>query len=146
MMDKPVVGFRIALEWINPYKAPPNGVRVLAERFVITDGGGPEFPEKWKELHELGDGYCITYSHISPPPKGLSRERLASIRKKRIVRRMQAKYPMFADEFISKEMEKNLNYYEGETDAKIEAARDEALQALDKNYQRLLREGVEVMP
>jgi len=145
-MDKPVVGFRIALEWINPYKAPPNGVKVLAERFVITDGGGPGFPDEWKELHELGDGYYITCSHISPPPKELSREKLASIRKKRLERRTRAKFPMFANEFISEEMEKNPDYFEGMTDAKIEAARDEALQALDKNYQRLLREGVEVMP
>lgn len=140
---KKVSGWRIALEWTNPYTEPPNGKRVLAEKFIITDKGGCKYPEEWKDLHTLGDGYGFACAHISPPPKVWSKDRLAVTRKKRLKKRIQSKAPMFADQLIEEEIEKNPYYYNGETDAELESARDATLQEWEKRYQRLLDEGIE---
>jgi len=124
------MGFLYQLRWYTPYSEPPDGMpRVLAEFYDPQDQ-----PRKTSELldllslHTIGDGYTLYIQYVPEAPvKEMDKEKLASIRKKRLKRRLQAKYPLFAEQFEQEEMAKRAEYYEGKTDAEIEARRQEVL-------------------
>ena len=86
------------IQWSNPYTNPPAGApRVLAEVFTL----GKNAPVGFSELRTAGGGYSCIESHIEEPSiKELSQASLASVRKKRLARRVTAKVPLFADFFI----------------------------------------------
>lgn len=123
--------------WGNPYKNPPDGMKdILCESFqppgsVYWSKHPPEIDAAYPGF---GKGYCITWSAISKPPKALSPDALASVRRKRLERRVRKKYPLFAEMMIQEEMEKKPDYYNGVTDKEIEQARDRAIQTETKKY------------
>lgn len=116
------------LEWGSPYTSPPDDApRVLAEIFVP---GNPTQPpaELMAVPHSLGGGYSLTSRHIPPPGKQLPPETLARVRQKRLARRVNAKTPMFAEQFIAAEQARKPDYYAGITDPDIEERKQAALQ------------------
>ena len=127
-----VLGFLHRLEWSNPYTSPPDGKRVAMEVFLPASIEGcrewpKEMEEKYWQLRELyKDGI---YSHviraITQFPKEMTKETLSSIRQKRLSRRIEEKYPLFAEQIIQEEMQRNKDYYEGITDPRYVASRNE---------------------
>ncbi|MBN1535218.1 MAG: hypothetical protein JW908_00695 [Anaerolineales bacterium] len=142
------IGYHYTLQWGNPYTDPPEGKpRVIAEMFETIKqrknrvaNGDEYFPRQLSALHTLGDGYGCHISAVSTPHKKLPKDTLAEVRKKRIKRRMQKKYPMLADILVAEEMEKKPEYYAGETDPDIQAMQDEAIWKEEEIYQRFLSE------
>lgn len=119
-------GVLIQLRWNNPYTEPPNGIRVLAEIFrPQSDPDAHTPPPEFAQLHTLGDGYGTQYTFPAlTAPRELSPETLASVRKKRTSRRIQAKYPLFADQFIQAELDRKPDYYAGITRPDLQAGID----------------------
>jgi hypothetical protein len=114
------------IQWSNPYTDPPAGApRVLAEVFTL----GRNAPAGFLELRTAGGGYSCVESHLEEPSrKELSPSSLASVRKKRLARRVTAKVPLFADFFIQQEIDKNPDFYNGITDEVFIRQRDEVLE------------------
>jgi len=130
-MSKGMIGCIWKVAWGNPYKDPPEGMgQVLAESFqpVGSEYWSKHPPEIDAAYPGFGKGYCVCWSAICEPPKAMSKEKLSSIRKKRLERRMRAKYPLFADQLIAEEIAKKPDYYDGITDPEIELKRNEFIQ------------------
>lgn len=136
-MTRKVLGFLHKLEWSSPYTNPPDGKeRVLVEVFIPAELEGcrvcpREIEEEWTRLrtacgNPAGSGYCHSVTAITPMIKKLPVEVLARIRKKRLRRRIEAKYPLFADEMYEGEVQRNSEYYEGKTAPDIEELRTAA--------------------
>jgi hypothetical protein len=124
-----IIGYVWSLRWANPYTTPPDGMpRLRAEVFFPV--GHPNFKQCPTELSSqrvLGSPWVITWSPVSAPIKPLSQEALASVRRKRLARRVKAKYPLLADQIIAEELAKKPDYYAGITRCDLEAAREEVL-------------------
>jgi hypothetical protein len=122
---------------LNGYIRPDGWPRVLAEMFVIGHLSKPpaeiaNFPRS------LGGGYSLNIHHVSPPLIPMKTETLARVRKLRLERRLQTKFPMFAEQFAAEEMSKKAEYYSGETRADIERERVEVLEAEGRRYAALM--------
>lgn len=142
MKEKAVEGFRIAIEWGRPGTCPPDGMpRILAEKFFITHGSCPCAPKEWKNIAPFGSGYHLTISYVGPPPRQFSNETLSKIRKNRLVRRMEKRFPLFSQVFIHEEMMKKEDYYKGITDPEIQNLKDQAMAEWDELYSNLLKFG-----
>lgn len=130
--------------WSITYRGrcPDGWPVVLAEMFMI--GHVPRPPEEIENFPiTLGGGYAVTHSWISPPPRQLSQDTKAIVRRKRLKRRLDKKYPMFADQFFSGEIERKKNYYNGITDQAIQEDYDQALSEITTRYnERIARPGV----
>ena len=123
---KKLLGFLHRLEWSNPYTNPPDGVRVVKEIFIpIDDESCRQMPREIEEMLVIGSGYCHTIRAITPFPRERSREALASLRQKRLRRRVEEKYPLYADQFIEEELRKKADYYDGLKDERLVRARKE---------------------
>ena len=123
-----IIGSLWSIAWRNPYDPPPSGLEVLARIFV--PGHSTRAPEALKAIkYSLGGGYGVTWCAMTEPMRQRSPEVLASMRRKRLARRMNAKAPLFADFFVEQELARKPEYYAGVTDAHLEAQRQEALEA-----------------
>jgi hypothetical protein len=134
-MDKTGTLFTIA--WLGHTDPPEGAPRILCEYFQLGKRNGlpvelANFPVS------LGGGYMITSQHVSKPGVEFSVEALASIRKKRIARKITAKVPLFADHFIDEQISRNPDYFAGITDAKLKAASDRAHEQEAKRYSELM--------
>ena len=111
------LGFLYRLEWHNPYTEPPDSKpRLLAEMFVPTDGSA-HVPAELVALHRPGSGYVVTIQAVVPPPTERSPEQKAATRQKRLARRMEQRYPLFAEEFTATAIDQKPDYYlEGQSD------------------------------
>jgi hypothetical protein len=137
-MTKPV-GAVWQVIWSNPYTDPPGGEeRVRAEMFVPYDS---EFynkcPQEIDEKKVLGK-WCITWSAVMAPPRQLTEDALKSVRQKRLKRRMEKKYPLFADQLVDAEMKKKPDYYEGKTDPEIQNAKDQVIEAEKERFEKYM--------
>ena len=81
---------------------PCNG-EVLAE--------GPT-PESVEHLWQPGR-VVIAWSANEGPPRRLSQDSLASVRQKRLRRRLEKKHPLFADELFAREIEARPDHFAG---------------------------------
>jgi hypothetical protein len=129
-------GTLYSIEW-RGYNRPDGWPRVLADMFVIGHLSKPpaeiaNFP------YSLGGGYSFSICHIAPPLTPLRTGTLARIRRQRLERRLQAKVPMFATQFASEEISRKSDYYDGETRADIEAARESVLAEELERYNDLI--------
>ncbi len=124
-MKKPLY-VRRAYEWSNPYTEPPEGKqRVMVEVFCrYSDFNSRELPPEIEAVFQFGDGYGATITFINEPPKQMSQEALTSIRQKRIRRRIEKKYPLFAEEMIAEEIALNPDYFNGITRADLQELKD----------------------
>lgn len=141
------VGYKYSVEWHSPYTQPPDGQpRVIAEMFESIeqrkermDKGETSTPETINELHRIGDGYCVVSQAVSTPIKQMNKDSLAIVRQKRLKRRIQNKYPMFAGEFIQQEIANKPDYYLGETRHDLEEGYKQAIDEEEQLYQRYLK-------
>lgn len=85
-------------------------------------------------------GYTVYWSPIMKPTNQLPESTLKSIRRKRLKRRVENKYPLFADEFIQEELENKTEYYEGKTDADLQAGKDKVFERMREIYKEFLEE------
>lgn len=123
-----------SIQWGNPYSSPPEDLpRVRAEVFYPS---GHEYerkcPPPLAAMTCPGDGWSIVWQAVASDPKPLSKETLMKVRRKRIERKAKAKYPLFADQIVAEEMAAKPDYYQGITDVKIEATRNESIAAYAK--------------
>ena len=138
-----ILGALWRVEWGNPYTDPPEGERILIE--VYRPVGHAEChrcPEEIRAIKSqvgFGSGYFVTWRGIKNPPKPRSKETLASIRRKRLERRMRNKFPLLADEFIEDKLRSNPDYYAGETDPKLEATRQATIQHWQEEVERITK-------
>ena len=105
--------FEIA--WANPYTSPPDGqTRVLMSVTRVQTSGHPvppEIDERYRELG-FGTGWCLRVSHditATYRPKPL--EAKQKLRRTALARRVAAKAPLFADQLIQAELERQPEYY-----------------------------------
>ena len=132
------VGFLYRLEWNNPYTNPPGGLpRVMAEIYLRSENGeGARIPQVLMDLHKPGCGFCVSVRAISPPGKGLGPETLASVRRKRLRRRLEKKYPLFADQMFDEAINERPAYFlEGKSEH--DEGKRRVLQHYMEEYERL---------
>jgi hypothetical protein len=140
------VGFRYTVEWYTQYSEPPAGMpRVKAETFETIEHrdarmaeGGQSVPPEIEALHTIGDHYAVTIQAVWTPSKQLPAATLAGIRKKRIQRRIEKKYPMFAEQFVEKAVSDNPSYFAGQTRADLQEAHDAEIVREQEFYNRYL--------
>ncbi len=140
-----MIGAIWAVKWTNPYTEPPDKKpRVLIQ--VYRPEGHPEVrgssppAEIQRVLDEigLGNGYGLFWRPVSSPPKQVPPEKLAKIRRRRTERRIQEKYPLFADQFVNEELMKKPDYYAGITDKHLEDARIEVIKSEEREIAELI--------
>jgi hypothetical protein len=115
---KPTMDGIWQVRWSNPYTQPPEGRQVLAE-VVIPDW--PNAPDKRcpAELTELSwqhPGYGIHWTDRwhNKPDRSWSKARKGEARRRNLRKRIEAKWPMFAEMMIAEEMARYPSYYAGE--------------------------------
>lgn len=102
---------RYSVVWRNPFTAP-TGPRVLGAMLVPY---GERCPEELAALHVPGSGYCISWELVSQKPiRRWSAEAKGRARLRNLRRRIEKKFPLFAGDFITQELEKRPGYYAGE--------------------------------
>jgi hypothetical protein len=131
-----MIGSVWSVNWNNPYTNPPEGQpRVLAERFYPM--GHACLRNSPPELDAMRrPGYAIYWAAVNSLPRQLSQDKLAVTRQKRLRRRMEQKYPLFADWMIEQELLKKPSFYAGITDKRIQDDQDAAVEL---QRQRLIR-------
>lgn len=126
----------VTFSWYNPYTSPPQPwPRVVAEWV-----GERYVPGPLDDVIPPGCGWSMYISHITLCTiKQLPPSKLAAVREKRLRRRIEKKYPLFAEEIIREETEKKRDYYAGKTDPAIQAARDRVTAWEEAEFARLSR-------
>ena len=109
----------LSIAWANPYTEPPDGApRVL---WAVTVPRRAEAASFWAEGdtmtgHRPGDGYAHHWSPVSTKPRRtVSQAGKASIRQKRLRRKIERKAPLFAEQLIARELESDPEYYAART-------------------------------
>ncbi len=144
MRDKPE--FVIwSVRWGLRHRTPPEGKpQCLGQRVVRYDGPwGHTCPPELADLHQLGDGYGVCVTFVSRPPRMLSQQALASVRLKRLRRRVERKYPLFVEQIIADELARKPDYYAGVTRPDLLAQHLAIIEAEQEAFERYCREVVE---
>lgn len=107
------------LGWHNPYTSPPSDQpRILGG--VCVPWPWPFWEEmdyneiwNWLPKHPLGSGYahCVSIDDIKPR-KHWTPERMATNRLRLMKNRIRKKDPLFADQFIKKQIASKPDYYD----------------------------------
>ena len=122
---------------------PPQGLpRVLASELIEAPATAGARPGELRRLYqrtlrELPRGYSLCWNRHEPPPKRWSQEARAKARRAALQRRAHARYPLFADQVIERELADRPDYYAGVKDT---AFQEEADRQTERLYQAL-REG-----
>ena len=101
------------LAWGNPYTSPPDGLpRLRAE--IAADG--PRTPQALADYMAAvgstpGDGWSLIIRYRSAPARQMTPEAKASMRRKRLQRRMDEKYPLLAEQFVAEKIDAQPGYY-----------------------------------
>ena len=99
---------RYTLAWRRP-DAPPPGPRVL--KAILVPRGAP-VPEEIMEIFVPGSGYSIGWELVTQKPiRRWSREAKARARVRNLQRRMEKRFPLFAEMFTQAELAHRPNYY-----------------------------------
>lgn len=107
--------WRCSLAWRHGAGSlPPNGMpRVL--KAVLCDKPHPvpqEIHDAWLEMGP-GSGWSVGWESIDQKPiKRWSPEAKSRVRKANLRRRLERKYPLFAEDFIAAEIAARREYYE----------------------------------
>ena len=79
---------------------------------VLCDRPSP-IPPEILALTTPGDGYCVRWEMIEQRPvKRWSQAAKAKVRQGNLRRRLESKFPLFADDFIAAELAARPDYYE----------------------------------
>lgn len=102
------------IQWSNPHTEPPEGMpRLLAEMYVPRVGDGSARLPAEIGGYPRPRGYTVYCMGLGPPLRPLPLERLVKLRRGRLERRLQAKAPLFAEEFIAERLARQPEYYAG---------------------------------
>jgi len=106
--------WRCTLAWRCGPKPPPEGMpRVL--KAVLCEKAHPvpaEIHEAWLEMGP-GSGWSVGWEMIEQRPvKRWSPEAKARVRQSNLRKRMEQKFPLFAEQFIAAEMAARPQYFE----------------------------------
>lgn len=110
------------IRWQNHWCEPPDGLPVLLAQQVAETPQGqgaikmPEIESLYAE-HKPPKGYRLVWGSITYPPKRWSQDTRAKIRVNNLIKKMHLKFPLFADEFIAREIARRPSYYAGEQPA-----------------------------
>lgn len=107
---------RYTLAWRLPHKEPP-GPRVLKAMLVPR---GERCPAEIMALWRPGEGYAIGWELVTQKPiRRWSPEAKAKARQRNLRKRMELRYPLFAEIWIAQELQHRPSYYAGgEEDAR----------------------------
>jgi len=92
---------------LGPDKNPAKGT-VIAEAPALA---GNEIPAEIRQLWRPGE-VAMCFSDARPLKK-LSKESLASFRRKRLKTRLDKKFPLFADQLFNRELEQRPDHFAG---------------------------------
>lgn len=108
IQEKP---FTYLVLWNNPYTEPPDGMpRILLS--VPTDVRVvPAEVCELKEILGYGSGWMVAFDWAIKHRKGWTIEAKQRVRRSRLQRRIEKKYPMFAAEFIQEAYMRKPEYY-----------------------------------
>ncbi|WP_205315989.1 theronine dehydrogenase [Ochrobactrum sp. 3-3] len=102
---------RYSLAWRRP-DLPCPGPKVLIERVVPM---GSKCPPEIMALWRPGQGYAICFDFLSSKPvRRWSKEAKASVRRRNLRRRLERRFPLFAQMFAEAELAKRPAYFDGE--------------------------------
>lgn len=109
--------WRCTLAWRKGPLPPPEGMpRVL--KAVLCDLPHPvpkEIDDAWREMGP-GSGWSIGWEMIEQRPvKRWSPEAKARVRQGNLRKRIERKFPLFADQFVAAELAARPEYYEART-------------------------------
>ena len=109
---------RYSVAWRNPYTQPPEGgPRVIAAMLVPRGQPAPEELQQLLREKGLGSGWCLCWELITQKPvRRWSQEARARVRKLNLRRRIEKRFPLFAEDFIAAEIASRPSYYEGSND------------------------------
>lgn len=101
--------WRCTLAWRNPYTTPP-GPRVMGA--VLCDKPHP-IPAELLALWEPGNGYSIGWEPVEQRPINLwSQAAKAKVRQTNLRKRIEKRFPLFAEQFIAAELAARPGYFE----------------------------------
>lgn len=113
--------YRIRIFWGNPYTSPPDGMpRIL--KSALADTSRRPYPPEIEEMLAQddcrpGSGWTVGCECIEQRPvRRWSQAARARVRQGNLRRRMQKKYPLFAEIFVEAELIARPSYYEGSND------------------------------
>lgn len=109
-MSNDVIGFLYRLQWVG-HDAPPNGVRVLLEKFV--PGSSPRCPPEIEAAWQPGTGYSVCVGAIEKPLRRQSPERVGRLRRDKLRKRLERDYPLFAEQMYAEALAAKPDYYAG---------------------------------
>lgn len=109
--------WRCRLFWGNPYTTPPDGQPRIAKAVLCEHTKRPYPPEIAKLLalpeYRPGSGWTVGYECIEQRPiRRWSQAAKARVRKGNLRKRIEKKFPLFAEDFIAAEIASRPNYYE----------------------------------
>lgn len=113
--------WRCRLFWGNPHTSPPDGLprivmAVLCNRPHPVPAEVQTFQRDNPE-YGLGTGWAVGWERIDQRPiRRWSQEARARVRQRNLRRRMEKRFPLFAEDFIAAEVAARPNYYEGSYD------------------------------
>ena len=112
--------WRCRLFWANPRTEPPHGQHRI-KMAILCDNPHPipaEIQERMQEDDcKPGSGWSVGWECIEQRPiKRWSPEARARVRQGNLRRRMEKKYPLFAEDFIAAEMASRPQYFAGDYD------------------------------
>jgi len=98
---------------------PPNGLpKLLAQEVIETPAkqGAVKMENIERLIREKRPptGYALHWTCLNAPPKRWKKEARAKVRVNKMISRIRKKYPLFDDEFITRELENDPAYYAGE--------------------------------
>lgn len=108
-----------SLRWGNPYSEPPDGLPRV--RLSIQVPAGTPCPAAIKDQFEPGSGWIVSWQAVDQGPiRRWSQEAKARVRQGNLRKRMERKFPLFAETFIEDELRARPEYFAAEDEDVIE--------------------------
>ncbi|RWR31373.1 hypothetical protein D2T31_04705 [Sinirhodobacter populi] len=113
--------WRCRLFWGNPHTSPPDGMPRIVMA-ILCDRPHP-IPSEITQMirpgadYQPGSGWTIGWERIDQRPiRRWSQEARARVRQNNLRRRIEKKFPLFAEDFIADELARRPQYYAGSND------------------------------
>ena len=102
--------YEYSIRWGSPYTDPPDGIRCMAEEHTDVNVCPPGIQEL-KETLGYGSGWFICFSWTRKEGTKWSLEAKQRVRRSRLRKRIEKKWPMFADQFFQEIIERKPDHY-----------------------------------
>lgn len=116
----------LTVGWLNPHTKPPADAVTLDGRLlwtctVLDRAYERAIQEQHMPRVRPGSGWNQGWTHIAPEPRRWPAERKAAARRQNLRRRLESRYPLFAELLEEHELRRRPHYYDP---AAIEAGTD----------------------